>query len=178
MSNLKGAKLLFLFLLSFPLYADNGDWRKLNLKTLDHCFNFERFDKPEVINPALLSAVCFFTILTGRNYIHHHDFRPIRSRHHYGNALDFRVHSYADMNRRERLIQYRQDLQDLLKFLETFGLIDKVGLGIYPQSPHPFFHLDLRGKKGRWAIIDKEQLGWTVGIDWMETFIEDQGQAL
>ena len=61
------------------------------------------------------------------------------------------MHTYVGMNRRQRLIQYRKDLIDLREFLNATGLTDKTGLGIYPQSTNPFFHLDLRGKRGRWA---------------------------
>ena len=159
-------KYLLIILLALPLYAHDGDWEELNLKTYSHCFDFDQFYDPLEVNPALLSTICNFTSLTGRTYIHHSDYRPLRSEHHYGNALDFRVNSYAGMNRRQRLIQYRKDLGNLQEFLNAIGLTDKVGLGIYPQSPNPFFHLDLRGKKGRWAEINNEYVGWHLGIEW------------
>ena len=164
---------LFLFILTFSLYAHDGDWTELNLKTFNYCFDFKKFNVPGEVNPALLSTVCFFLISTNRQYIHHSDYRPLRSEHHFGNALDFRVHSYIGMTKREKLIQYKKDLADFQEFLETLGLTKKVGLGIYPQSNNPFFHLDLRGEKGRWAEIDEQYVAWAIGIQWLEKLIAE-----
>ena len=80
---------LLLFFLALPLFAHYGEWEELNLKTYSHCFDFDKFYDPLEVNPALLSTICNFTSLTGRSYIHHSDYRPLRSEHHYGNALDF-----------------------------------------------------------------------------------------
>ena len=78
------------------------------------------------------------------------------------------MNSYAGMNRRQRLIQYRKDLGNLQEFLNAIGLTDKVGLGIYPQSTNPFFHLDLRGKRGRWAQIDGLYVSFDLGIRYLD----------
>ena len=166
-------KILLALFFSFSLHAHDGGWREINLSTFGHCFDFKKFNSPGKVNPALLSTICFFLILTDREYIHHSDYRPLRSEHHFGNALDFRAHTYVGMTKRQKLIQYKKDLVSLQEFLEILGLTNKVGLGIYPQSNNPFFHLDLRSHKARWAEINSQYVSWNIGISWLKKSIEE-----
>ncbi len=160
------AALLLAWFAQFSIRAHGGDWRDNNLKALDHCFDFSQFERPKEVNPALLSTVCFFLELHNRPYFHHSDFR--KSQHHFGNAIDGRFTDYSNMSRREILITFLDDIVLIQKFLSDFGLIDKVGLGIYPQSQNPFFHLDLRGTKARWGRLNGQYVGFDVAVEWLE----------
>ena len=156
------------------LYAHNSDWSESNLSIYSDCFDFKEFNDPKKINPSLLSTVCFFLTLTNRTYYNHSDYRPLRSEHHSGNALDFRVHSYKGMNQKERLVQYLEDIEDLQSFLDLTGLTNKIGWGIYPKTNNPFFHLDLRGKRARWSEINGKEVSFELGFKYIKSQITDK----
>ena len=128
----------------------------------NHCFDFST----EKIDRALLAVVCSFLERNDRPYFHHSGWRG-NSGNHSGNALDFRLTDYQDMNRNQVLSAFLYDVELFQSYLEEIGILDKVGLGIYPQSRNPFIHLDLRGKRARWGRLNGRYVGFERAMNWM-----------
>jgi hypothetical protein len=49
---------------------------------------------------------------------------------------------------------------------KDMGILDEIGLGIYPQWNSPGFHLDIRGKRGRWGCIDGQYVAFEIALKW------------
>ena len=98
--------------------------------------------------------------------------RVVNSYHKIGVAIDFRLDSYVDLSKKERMYVYYQKNQLLESFLQKHDLFEKVGLGVYPFAIKPFWHLDLRGSMARWCRNEKKQYvgilaakkGWKKGL--------------
>ena len=158
-------------------------WTKTNPASFSACLDHREFTRHDKVNPALYAYLCGHIAASGvvdKEYVHHSDWRPERSWHHGGNALDFRLHRYVGLSRCEKLLIYESDLDSLTKDLESRGFADRVGLGIYPHSYNPFFHLDLgTGKNGwpakrRWSFDAKgKQVSYALGIDSLESLIDN-----
>ena len=129
----------------------------------NHCFDFST----EKIDRALLAIVCSFLERNNRTYFHHSGWRG-NSGNHSGNALDFRLTDYQGMNRSQILSAFFDDVELLRNDLKKLGILDKVGLGIYPQSRNPFIHLDLRGKRARWGVLGGREVGFERVMNWMK----------
>jgi len=53
----------------------------------------------------------------------------------------------------------------IMKYLHNSGMIDFVGIGIYPQWINPGFHTDVRGVRASWSKIDGEYVGYKLGLE-------------
>ncbi|OHD53938.1 MAG: hypothetical protein A2Y33_12265 [Spirochaetes bacterium GWF1_51_8] len=72
------------------------------------------------------------------------------SKHYTGIACDFHLTGCGFLSAYELVRQ----------FLEEVNLADSTGWGLYPDWNYPGFHLDLRGKKGRWGYYGGEMRGF------------------
>jgi uncharacterized protein YcbK (DUF882 family) len=79
-----------------------------------------------------------------------------KSQHYHGKAVDFHVVGC--------------DLLDadahIMRYLHGTGLVDNVGIGIYPQWLNPGFHLDTRGERASWAKIDGQYVSYKIGYEY------------
>ena len=66
------------------------------------------------------------------------------SEHYKGNAVDFHIEGLST----EKAFDFVQDVLVLLQ------IINRCGLGFYPQWNNPGFHLDLNGRKKRWGWLN------------------------
>ena len=113
------------------------------------------FTHPDKLQPSILSLInqiVYYWDLPGSEFIVHSDFRH-KSRHPLGMAVDFRMSSYRNMSRGERLCRFWTDMGELDRILFLVDIFDEIGWGIYPRSTNPFFHID-RGNRnsfGSWA---------------------------
>ena len=150
----------------------NGEERHSYL--FDHCFGISTMRYTERINPALLATVCYFVKQTNKTYFHHSGWRR-GSGNHAGNALDFHLTDYKGMNRSQKLSAFLADVDLLQDFLRERGILDKVGLGIYPDTGNPFIHLDFRGVRARWAQVEGREVGLALAQDWARREIAKRG---
>jgi hypothetical protein len=74
-----------------------------------------------------------------------------KSRHYQGIACDFHIISE---------LPYFREVETLESILEMMKVSHAVGLGLYPQWNNQGFHLDTRGKRGRWGWLDGEMVGY------------------
>lgn len=77
------------------------------------------------------------------------------SQHYDCNAIDFYLGAYTG-DRPQDLQQYMERFDRLVFYLEEQGLLDLVGIGLYPDRNT--IHLDFRGHRARWAFIGNEQI--------------------
>ena len=128
------------------------------------------FRHPDKIKGDLLRIIHGIVREVGGGMIVHSDYRPqsksteaamlqraINSHHGFGAAVDFRLDSYANLSREEILDVYYKKTQLIENFLQKHGLADKVGLGIYPFMAEPFWHVDVRDRRGRWCRNKKKR---------------------
>ena len=71
------------------------------------------------------------------------------SQHYIGNAADFHIVGLSFFTAYVLIVETLKDLQ----------VSDKIGLGANPDWNSPGFHLDVRGKKARWSIVDGIETG-------------------
>ncbi len=108
----------------------------------------------------------------------HSDFRPPdkgKSYHYTGRAVDFRLTRRYSSMKRTALETYYDDYLALLEALKTTGDLDLVGLGIYPNQRNPFFHLDSRGRRGRWSRLSPSGTSYVSmakGLAWLRQIID------
>ena len=127
---------------------------------------YEDFKYPEKLDSELIRVLHGIVREVGGGLIVHSDYRPskrenaskkesatrvINSYHKFGIAIDFRLDTYIDLSKKERLYVYYQKNKLLENFLKKHGLFENVGLGVYPFARKPFWHLDIRGRKARWC---------------------------
>ncbi len=151
-------------LCTLPLFAGE---KESSVHLFSHCFDFSTVRFADRINPALLATVCYFLKRYNKTYFHHSGWRS-SSYNHSGNALDFHLTDYRDMSRRQILKAFSGDVKLLESFLRQWGLLDKVGLGIYPQTPNPFIHLDLRGVRARWGELEGREVSFASAWNWLQ----------
>ena len=152
------------FCLGLVSFIVSGEERHPRL--FEHCFGPSTVKYIERINPALLATVCYLLKQTNKTYFHHSGWRGGFG-NHAGNALDFRLTDYKGLSRSQILIAFLNDVDVLQDYLEERGILNKVGLGIYPDTSNPFIHLDFRGVRARWAQIEGREVGFTFAQDWV-----------
>ena len=129
------------------------------------------FEHPEKLDEEVLRLLHGIVREVGGRLIVHSDHRQaedearsvtINSMHTLGKAVDFRLDNYGGLSRLERLeIYYRKTLL-IEDFLKKYDIFDRVGLGIYPYTWNPFWHIDTRGRKARWCQNrEKSYVGYT-----------------
>ena len=155
---------------SGSLFSDDGSWEKDMEKIAKGlCKDYPTTEEHVgQVNPSLLILICKIATSYGKELAIHSGKRI--SKHHYGNAVDFRL---VGNNYKDRCIVYSEFLavyEHIVNFLRRESLYDYVGLGIYPDQNTPFFHLDLRGNKARWSRIGEDYLGIPAGL----RFVSDQ----
>ena len=82
-----------------------------------------------------------------------------KSMHYHGKAIDFHVVGVPFLTA-ETLIM--ADLHDT-------GLIENVGIGIYPDWNNPGFHIDSRGNRASWAKIKDDYVAYAEGLKYAKT---------
>lgn len=160
--------LISVFALCFnPLQGHDIDWKKINYQIFNPYLNLDTFRGPNSINPALLMPIYICVKKHNFKFSRHSDIR-FKSYHHGGGACDFNLAGdYEGLDKQERLLQFKKDLKKLRECLQDLGLMEIVGLGIYPQSYRPFFHLDIRGEKGRWGRINGNYVTYEIAYVWL-----------
>jgi uncharacterized protein YcbK (DUF882 family) len=114
---------------------------------LQHFGKHEKWGDPDKMNPALLVLLDKLREIIGKPIIIHcgydTDGHAPSSQHYVGNAVDFHIVGLP-------IEQAHEAMQGALHML---GLLDRVGLGIYPFWNSPGFHLDVRGEAARWGRL-------------------------
>ena len=62
----------------------------------------------------------------------------------------------------------------IMKYLHNSGMIDFVGMGIYPQWISPGFHTDVRGVRASWSKINGEYIAYKLGIEFARKQLLDR----
>ena len=126
---------------------------------------YRNFNYPKKMDAELLRLLYDVVREAGGRLVVHSDYRQknkknnkniIGSWHHVGKAVDFRLDDYTHLLREERLYVYYQKTQLIEDLLQAHEMHDKIGLGIYPYSVNPFWHIDTRGMKARWCRNEKK----------------------
>jgi len=79
-----------------------------------------------------------------------------KSQHYLGNAADFHVIG----------IPFLESESLIMTYLHVKGLIEKVGVGIYPDWHSPGFHLDVRGDRASWGRVGKEYVSYQEALEY------------
>lgn len=138
------------------------------------CYGEENEKDFTDINPAIIGLLCYIRegfYADDSIIIFHSGHRPngsSTSQHKIGNAIDFRFSSYQDFSYCNKMERYHYDYTVLFDAIELFK--SYIGLGIYPDSLNPFFHLDFGGGWRSWSRLNGEYLSLQSGID----YIQDQ----
>lgn len=83
------------------------------------------------------------------------------SQHYKGLACDFHLESIE-----KECSSYKDKIDTITMILKELDLEDKVGFGIYPNSNSKFFHIDFRGRRGRWGgLYQKDGSLKQIGFD-------------
>ena len=53
----------------------------------------------------------------------------------------------------------------IMKYLHNSGMIEFVGIGIYPQWLNPGFHIDIRGERASWSKLNGKYVAYKLGIE-------------
>lgn len=56
----------------------------------------------------------------------------------------------------------------IMKYLRESGLVEYIGIGIYPDWANPGFHIDTRGKRASWSRIGSDYLAYSTGIEYIK----------
>ena len=147
------------------------------------CFGQDDFNFPDKINPALLELICsaFRFVQDGRPLTFwkiqiHSDYRGLLSQHNTGNAIDFHLSSYAKRTECQSLKIFMEDYLLLQEVLRASGAWGIIGFGIYPNQKNPFFHVDIRGKRARWARLTPSGGNYVAienGIRWIRERVDE-----
>jgi len=78
-----------------------------------------------------------------------------KSQHYLGNAVDFHIES------KEKFIT---QTNKMIKILDELQVSERVGFGIYPDWNNKGFHLDVRGKRIRWAMVNGVYVSFKEGL--------------
>lgn len=70
-----------------------------------------------------------------------------KSEHYKGNAVDFHVVGLTFLDAETLLMTY----------LHRKGLVNFVGVGLYPDWSNPGFHIDCRGSRASWGKINSTE---------------------
>ena len=163
----------------------------------DHCLDEDEFDYPSLMDQRILNIVCEVVERNpGWKARIHSDYRhkkavpnvaPNRemcayprvelftldwnllSQHWYGLAVDVRFVSYSG-NELTDLRLFRDWVKQFWRTLYAMGVLDEMGLGIYPACRNKFVHMDWRGRRARWGSIvcnRPDYVRWQVAWDWM-----------
>jgi len=81
-----------------------------------------------------------------------------QSQHYVGKAVDFHVVGCS----------LRVADSHIMRYLHNTGMIELVGVGIYPQWKDPGFHLDTRGERASWAKLDGKYVAYPLGLEYAE----------
>lgn len=87
-----------------------------------------------------------------------------KSQHYVGNAVDFHVEDIGIDD------PFHVQVVKMNRALKELQLLDHVGLGIYPQWNSPGFHLDVRGKKGRWGMLNGEYVSFSKAFEFAQQY--------
>jgi len=78
--------------------------------------------------------------------------------HYKGMAVDFHIATNESF-----FIQVIKTLE----LLAGLQVDEFVGLGVYPQWNHPGFHLDVRGYRARWGMLNGKYVGLQQVLDYL-----------
>ena len=128
----------------------------------------EIYDVPDV-NRKVKDIVCDFITWASASYIHHSGkrMRLGTSRHNSGDALDFRIQSYEGMDRHTKLSLWNVDLNLFIHYFMTHKAYEPLGLGVYCDSPNPFFHVDTRDEHADWSRIRGRYRPFSECLTWI-----------
>ena len=161
--------LLLTLLLSTVSVTSEASWVEKDLhRYYSDCFTEEQFNgKLAGVNVSIIDLVCDFVRHSNYAYtvvIHSglrtkqiglqtHNGKWHGSRHLLGVALDFHLEEagYHLMDKQDKEISYYRKTLELEHFLANGSIDDLVGFGLYCVQNNPFFHLDTRGFRARWA---------------------------
>lgn len=124
----------------------------------------EAWGEPEKINPLLLWLLQSIRdrLPRGSAIKIHVGFKTAghskSSWHYKGMAVDFHVIGLSVLEAEEII----------MKFLTETGLIEYVGIGIYPDWNNPGFHLDVRGTRAAWSRIGADYLAYLTGVNYIK----------
>jgi len=120
-------------------------WQRLKHFTKD-----ENWGDPDKINGYLLLCIDAIRDIYGKSFVIHcgydKDGHALASEHYKGNAIDFHI---------EDDIPLYNQVMKFMKIVADLQLLEKVGVGIYPNWNSPGFHFDVRGSRARWGKLDE-----------------------
>lgn len=160
---------------------------------LKRCFNdYKGWRSPEKVKLRIKELVCDFYMAHPQYKYHHHsgwrgpsltewmqeegEEKLAASQHTFGRALDHRGVDYRGMDRCQKLMAYKNFVNDV-EFWRLGTDTDDMGFGIYPSSTRPFIHEDSLGldpgepQMRRWARVHGKYIGIREGYRWLETEI-------
>ena len=130
---------------------DNKSINHHSDELLDCYNNYENFPRYREVRLILLVAVCGFA-QTYDLIIEVHSGKRGKSLHNIGEAIDV---SFTNNSEFTKARFYKINLSKLDAFLSEYFF--RWGLGIYPNSYRPFFHVDTgkgRNAHRRWSALD------------------------
>jgi len=143
------------------LLVSNSIWDRV-----DRCFSKqEAWGDPLKISGLLLMSLYQIRFASSWPILIHCGTQGVHCKgsfHYKGLAADFHFKTPGDS------INFLEQINYLLQFLDEMQLSNSCGLGLYPAWYHPGFHFDVRGYRARWGKINDEYCSFSTALKFVE----------